>query len=424
VTPTRVLLFYPYNPVPPVAGGHHRFFQLVSALQDLGCSLSLVSSSHTTDRPWGPESVEYLRQRGLRAVEIHHPTRKEALLLRAARLAHRLLNRVRHHPVSPTAFAVAARNLCCPSLCRHFAGALDRISPDLVLMSYALFDRLLPPGPQVVRVIDSIDLVSLRAQMLHALAPHFSGPAPRPEAVPDHALREEFFDALGLAPFPEEYRTYDRYDHTLAISQKEATLIGRHTARTRVSWVPMTQDVSRETNCFAGPALFAASASPFNVQGYYYFVKRVLPLVRRSAGDFTLRLTGTCCDAVRPAEGVEPCGLVADLRPLYAAARFVVCPVFGGTGQQVKVVEAMAQGLPVVALRAAAEASPLRHRVNGLVVSNADEFAAAVVQLWNDPPLCRRLGDAARETVAEHYSASRVRSTLSQILGSRGGRPA
>ena len=56
-------------------------------------------------------------------------------------------------------------------------------------------------------------------------------------------------------------------------------------------------------------------------------------------------------DPVRPAESVTLRGFVNDLDPLLASARFAICPVFGGTGQQIKIVEAIARGLPVVALR-------------------------------------------------------------------------
>jgi glycosyltransferase involved in cell wall biosynthesis len=117
-----------------------------------------------------------------------------------------------------------------------------------------------------------------------------------------------------------------------------------------------------------------------------------------------------------PVEGIMVRGFVPNLTSLYELARFVVCPVFGGTGQQIKIVEAMAHGVPVIALRAAAASSPIVHEVNGLVANNAEEFAECVLRLWNDQQLCRQMGQAARDTVASQYSRSRLVKDLSQMI--------
>jgi len=69
-----------------------------------------------------------------------------------------------------------------------------------------------------------------------------------------------------------------------------------------------------------------------------------------------------------------------------------------------------------VALRAAAERSPLRHGENGLVADNAFEFAECVLELWKDAELCRRLGNAARETIAQEFSNTRLTEGLSEIV--------
>lgn len=190
----------------------------------------------------------------------------------------------------------------------------------------------------------------------------------------------------------------------------------RHTQKTKVIFIPITYEPQYIQNDYSGPALFTTGPNPFNVQGYFYFVKRVLPLVRSQAPSFCLQVTGHCCQQVGPERNIVLSGFVADLRPVYEAARFLACPVFGGTGQQGKIVEAMAHGLPVVALRAAAARSPLRHGVNGLVAENAEEFAEHVLRLWHDRQLCRRLGEAARDTVAAEVAPARLTKALSSLV--------
>ena len=66
-----------------------------------------------------------------------------------------------------------------------------------------------------------------------------------------------------------------------------------------------------------------------------------------------------------------------ELGPLYRTSAFAICPLLAGTGEQVKIVDAMAHGLAVVATRSSASSSPIVDGVNGYIVDSAEEFADA-----------------------------------------------
>ena len=72
--------------------------------------------------------------------------------------------------------------------------------------------------------------------------------------------------------------------------------------------------------------------------------------------------------------------------------------------------------VPAVALRVAADRSPIQHEVNGMIANNAEEFAEHVLRLWKDPKLCAQLGDAARQTVAQEFSPTRLVEALSTMV--------
>src|SRR5690606_11765618 len=169
-------------------------------------------------------------------------------------------------------------------------------------------------------------------------------------------------------------------------------------------------------NTYEGDPVYVMSDTLLNQQGYAYFVRRVLPRVRAVDPRFSLRVVGTGCAAVRPADGIDLVGPVDSLADVYAGARFAVCSLIGGTGQQVKVVEAMAHGLPVVALDDLAARSPIVDGVNGLVASDADAFAAACLRLWSDRDLARRLGAAARDTVQQAFDPEQLPALLERAI--------
>ena len=61
--------------------------------------------------------------------------------------------------------------------------------------------------------------------------------------------------------------------------------------------------------------------------------------------------------------------------------------------------EAMSHGVPVVAARIGALKELVEDGVDGLLFERGDprDLAAALRRVWDDPDLCRRMGQAARE---------------------------
>ena len=93
------------------------------------------------------------------------------------------------------------------------------------------------------------------------------------------------------------------------------------------------------------------------------------------------------------------------LPAFYRGARFLVVPsiwfeVFG-----LIVVEAMFHGIPVIASNIGALPELVENEHNGLLfpAGDAAALAQAMRRLWDDAPLCRRLGNAGRETAAKKY---------------------
>jgi glycosyltransferase involved in cell wall biosynthesis len=417
----KVLIFLPHNPFPPRTGAHKRFLEIAGGFAELGCSITLAGSTLISETAWATFPQE--RPRWASHVVLHDATWLESLFLHTGRLANRLVTRtnsLRRSKGNILENQLALKALCPGSLRRRFDQLIQEQQPDIVLINYALWDNLLNHDryAATTRIVDAIDLVSVNSQMRHALSAHFPPKRIESRDVPDYVLAEDYFERLQLTVSPAEFHIYDHYDATLTISKREADLISANTSQTRVQFVPMTAEVPHLTNTYDGPAVYCAGYNPFNIQGYFYFVKKVLPRVKAKAPTSVFELIGAACNYVSAADGISLAGYIEDLRVVYTKARFAICPLIGGTGQQVKIVDAMAHGLPVVALRAPAEQSPLRHRVNGLVAENSEQFAEFVVELWTDQNLCRQLGQSARETVASQCSPALVARQLSDLLQS------
>jgi glycosyltransferase involved in cell wall biosynthesis len=111
---------------------------------------------------------------------------------------------------------------------------------------------------------------------------------------------------------------------------------------------------------------------------------------------------------------------------LLSRASVFVLPSYA-EGLPMSVLEAMAAGCPVVATRVGGIPDLITDGVDGLLVPPGDPhaLAAALERILRDPAFARQLGNAARQTIANRYTAERSLERLEQLyagLGVRRGR--
>ena len=107
---------------------------------------------------------------------------------------------------------------------------------------------------------------------------------------------------------------------------------------------------------------------------------------------------------------------ITDLGPFYDRARVCIAPLRFGAGVKGKVTQAFARGVPCVATKVAAEGSHAVHRDHILIADDADAFADAVNELFDDDDLWRRLAVASTALAEEHFSISAARRQLKPLL--------
>lgn len=78
-----------------------------------------------------------------------------------------------------------------------------------------------------------------------------------------------------------------------------------------------------------------------------------------------------------------------------------------------KLIQYMAVGIPGIASPVGANCEIVSHGENGLLCSTTDEWTASLLQLIQNTKLRKRLGQAARATITNHYS---VESTFPRLL--------
>lgn len=148
-----------------------------------------------------------------------------------------------------------------------------------------------------------------------------------------------------------------------------------------------------------------------NRRGLRFLLEEVFPLVWAELPQARLALVGAGLEqAPSSDERVEALGFVEDLATAYASARCAVVPLLQGGGTPLKLIEALAHGLPVIATSRAATGLRLHDGEDCLLANGARAFAEALIAVLRDgaPELARR----GRRLAQEHYSIEALSTLL------------
>jgi glycosyltransferase involved in cell wall biosynthesis len=155
-----------------------------------------------------------------------------------------------------------------------------------------------------------------------------------------------------------------------------------------------------------------------NATAATWFAREVLPRLRQLVADVELRLVGRhdgALDDVSGQPGVRVLGEVDDVGAELRHARVAAVPVLAGSGTRVKVIEALAYGVPLVTTSAGCEGIDVRHGKNVLVADDAGQMAAACARLLEDDEEADALRTAGRALFLESYQWRDIQKDIAQL---------
>lgn len=152
-----------------------------------------------------------------------------------------------------------------------------------------------------------------------------------------------------------------------------------------------------------------------NIDAAKFFCREVLPRLGPARLTILGSKPGPAVAVLGQQKNVTVAADVPDVAPYYAASRVVVVPIRAGGGSRIKILEAFAQGRPVVSTTLGAEGLDVADGRHLLIADRADDFAVAVRRLLNDADLAARLVAAARQLVAERYDLARIATRIESL---------
>jgi glycosyltransferase involved in cell wall biosynthesis len=159
---------------------------------------------------------------------------------------------------------------------------------------------------------------------------------------------------------------------------------------------------------------------PPNIDGVNWFIQEIFPLIRQRRPDVQFDVVGSRPPAELLAlndtgSGATVTGYIQDPTPYQDQAALMVVPLRAGGGMRVKILNALAEGIPIVSTTLGAEGIEVTPGHDILLADDPPQFAEAVLSLLNNPELAAQLRRNGRLLAEQRYDYRQACRPLGHI---------
>jgi glycosyltransferase involved in cell wall biosynthesis len=188
--------------------------------------------------------------------------------------------------------------------------------------------------------------------------------------------------------------------------------------------------LSDETDDMREPTLVYMGSfdlDPANTDALVYLIEDIWPLIKKEVPAVRLEVLGkglppefldNYCD-----KNIQFRGYLEDIRPVLKRADVFVLPLRGGSGTKIRILTAMAMGLPVVASETASAGIEVQPGKNILIGNSPARFANQTVSILRGNGMKQEIGLAGRRLVEKKYSWTPIAQALEnrylELIGRR-----
>lgn len=292
-----------------------------------------------------------------------------------------------------------------------FDDFVKKLDPDAVLFDRFMIEeqfgwRVAEHCPRALRILDTEDLHCLRLARQQAWKEKRAS-EPR-DLFSDTAKRE--------------VASIYRSDLTLMISEFEMALL-QETFKVDASqlyYLPLFATLQPDWKSFAERKHFIFIGNFLhepNWNAVQYLKESIWPLIRSAMPKAELHVYGAypsqkVFNLHKPAQGFFIDGRAGDAMEITVHARVSLAPLRFGAGIKGKLLEAMACGTPSVTTSIGAESMQGNLEWNGAVADDPETFAAASVELYNDPERWQQAQENGKAILETRYDRTLFEADL------------
>jgi len=393
-------------PYPLNTGANQRIYHVLRAMSRLG---HITFACPTDGGRWPSEldAVQPLFQRALllpnESFDAQSPQRSDSLLDRLSRLA-----RYHGHLWEPA----LVRWYRSPHGAQIISDACEE-GFDLVWVERLISIGLLPAN-MGCRVILDLDDVQYR-KLGHRLRRTAPGLRTMLDLVEFLKLRR--LERRLVRHGPHEYVVCSALDKQILGGDGRVWIVPNGIEMpTEPAWRP--SEAEDPSFVFVG-----AMSTEANADAVQFFARQIFPRIRRTLPRARTLIVGSRPTpevlALHDGHSVVVTGTVPAVEPFLQHATMSVVPIRFGGGTRIKILEALAHGVPVVSTRIGAEGLEVEDGRHLLLADSPDDFADACISLSRDGARRAALSREGIKLARERYDWQVIEQQIQQVVAGR-----
>ena len=231
------------------------------------------------------------------------------------------------------------------------------------------------------------------------------------------------FTQRALLTREAELAVIRKVDLVMSYSEVEhAVIISHDPGSTRLALCPWVVETAAKVPAYKARkdvAFLGGFGHRPNVEGVEWFVREVMPLLRKKLPGVRFLIYGSRVpESIKSLEtsDIVVKGYVKTTDEVYDAVRVFVSPLLTGAGVKGKVIGAFARGVPQVMTPVAAEATGARNSTEAVVVTKPADWADAITRLYKDPVAWAAMSQSALDLARRNYSFSHGQELMMDAL--------
>jgi glycosyltransferase involved in cell wall biosynthesis len=153
-----------------------------------------------------------------------------------------------------------------------------------------------------------------------------------------------------------------------------------------------------------------------NLDGIFYFVNEIWPIIVKSNPNLILYLVGSSAPPeVKNLDGANNIKVISNpesIEPIATQCSVSIVPLRLGGGTRLKILHALAMGLPTISTTVGCEGLNVKNNETILIKDTPYDFAEAVLKLTSEPDLWNNLRNNGRILVENQYSWNDIYKSL------------
>lgn len=361
----RLLIVSPTPFLPSDAGNRVRIRNLIEAIRRIGVEVHFLH----VRRERGDEAAmsALLGQGRVRSISYARPPRRESLPGKGRRLLRQIYDKDARH-------LWGLDDWYDPAITDAVLEWHAQVGFSAVMVEYVFFSELFEHLPEkVLKVLDTHDRFTLRHRLYY-----------------ERGMAPKFFSTS----YHDEARGLARADLILAIQDREREAFAGMTARPVLTLGHLVQieDRFRSDAGAPGPTLLIiGSDNEINVDGLGCFLDEDWPAIKRALPHSRLLVAGGVGKHAPREADIESLGFVESLATAYGMADVVINPVRSGTGLNIKSIEALGYGIPLVTTASGSRGIEAAAGQAYLCANDPAATVQAIRRIWEERDWARDL---------------------------------